>query len=442
MSGVSRSIDRVGVVFDDESLVADAGLLAAGTLLGRLGVGEAVDRAVRLGGRPGAAAPGRKVQTLVAAMLVGATHIDHADRLRAGATGAVLGFKPAAPSTLGSFLRSFSWGHVRQLDKAAGEVLARAWAAGGGPGDEPVTIDVDSTICEVAGKAKAGASYGHTKKLGYHPLVGVRAETGEMLHSRLRGGSSQSGNVHFVAETVARARRAGAAGQLTVRADSGFFSYDLLGRLDALGVRWSITIPLYSHVNDAIGDIPEANWEPISYPAGGEAHVAETTLVAGARGNNRRLRLVVRRTRLTDQEQAELWPHWRYHAFLTNRDDLNTIDADKYHRAHATVELAIRDLKGSTGLAHLPSGNFNANAAWLTCAALAHNLYRWLNHHSTRRRRGQLTAARTVRNQLLSLPGRLVNHSGRTILRLPARWPWALTFNTTIANIRNLAQLC
>ena len=441
MSGVSHSIDRFGVVFDEGSLVADAGLVTAATLLGRLGLGAAVDALVRLGDRPGAASPGRKVATLVAAMLVGATHIDHVDRLRAGATGQVLGFAPAAPSTIGTFLRAFTWGHVRQLDKAAGEILARAWAAGGGPGEAPVTIDVDSTVCEVAGRAKAGAAYGHTQQLGYHPLLATRAETGEVLHSRLRGGSSQSGHVHFVSETVHRARRAGAVGALTVRADSGFFSYDLLDRLEGLKVSWSITIPAYSHVKAAIADINEESWAPIDYPAGGEAHIAETTLTAGARGNRRELRLVVRRSRLTDPTQAELWPHWRYHAFITNRTDLTTAAADDYHRQHATVELAIRDLKEATGLAHLPSGSFAANAAWLTCATLAHNLYRWLNHH-TGRRRGQLTAGRTVRNQLLTLPGRLVNHAGRPILRLPARWPWAATFQHTLTNTRALPQLC
>ena len=367
--------------------------------MGRLGVVSLVDASVRLGRRVGAAAPGRKVATLVAAMLVGATHIDHVDRLRAGATAAVLGFAPAAPSTVGSFLRAFTWGHVRQLDKAAGAVLRRAWAAGGGPGEAAMTIDVDSTICEVAGKTKAGAAYGHTQQLGYHPLVGVRA-------------------------------------------DSGFFSYDLLDGLDRLKVPWSITIALYGHVKAAIGAIPEAHWTPIAYPVGGEAHVAETTIVAGRRGNKRKIRDVVRRTRLTDETQGELWPHWRYHAFITNRTDLDPIAADKYHRQHATVELAIRDLKNSTGLAHLPSGNFAANAAWLTCAALAHNLYRWINHLTGRRRNGKLTVGQTVRNQLLALPGRLVNHAGRTILRLPTRWPWAPTFHTTVANIRALPQLC
>ena len=441
MSGVSHSSDRFGVVFDDESLVADAGLVTAAALLGRLGVSGAVDASVDLGDRPGGAFPGRKVATLVAAMLVGATHIDHVDRLRAGATGRVLGFAPAAPSTIGTFLRSFTWGHVRQLDRAAGEILAGAWAVGGSPGEAPVTIDVDSTVCEVAGRAKAGAAYGHTKQLGYHPLIAVRAETGEVLHARLRGGSSQSGHVHFIAEAIGRARRAGAAGALCVRADSGFFSYDLLDRLEALKVSWSITIPAYSHVKAAIAAIPEADWELIDYPDGGEAHVAETTLVAGARGNERELRIVIRRSRLCDPAQAELWPNWRYHAFLTNRADLDTVTADEYHRAHASIELAIRDLKASTGLAHLPSGNFAANAAWLACATLAHNCYRWLTRLATTRPPGRLTVGRTVRNQLLALPGRLVNHAGRTILRLPARWPWAATFHITLTNIRALPQL-
>ncbi len=442
MSGVSRKIDRFEVVFDDESLVADAGLLAAATLLGRLGVVSVVDASVRLGRRVAAAAPGRKVATLVAAMLVGATHIDHVDRLRAGATAGVLEFRPAAASTVGSFLRAFTWGHVRQLDKAAGEVLGRAWAAGGGPGAEPMTIDVDSTVCEVSGKKKAGAAYGHTQQLGYHPLVGVRADTGEILHTRLRKGSSQSGQEHFVVETVARARRAGAVGELCVRADSGFWSYDLFDRLDAKKVRWSITIPLYSHVKAAIDSIAEAHWAPIAYTAGGEAHVAETTLAAGRRGNKRELRLVVRRTRLTDQTQAELWPDWRYHAFTTNRDDLDTIAADHYHRAHATVELAIRDLKESTGPAHLPSGNFAANAAWLACATLAHNLYRWIGQLAKTRHNNKLTVGRTVRNRLLAVPGRLVNHAGRHLLRLPARWPWATTFQVNLTNTRAPPQLC
>ena len=442
MSGVSHSVDRFGVVFDEGSLVADAGLVAAGTLLGRLGVEAVVDRLVRLGGRPGGASPGRKVLSLVTSMLVGGTHIDHADRLRAGATRRVLGFKVMAPSTLGTFLRSFTWGHVRQLDKAAEQVLGRAWSTGAGPGTDPVTIDVDSTICAVSGKAKAGAAYGHTGELGYHPLVAARAETGEVLHTRLRKGSSQSGHAHFVAETIHRARRAGAVGALTVRADAGFWSWDLIARLDVLGVGWSITVRRTRKVKAAVSGIPEAGWTPIAYPAGGEAHVAETTLVATIDGESRTVRLVVRRSRLTDETQAALWPDWRYHAFITNRTDLDTVAADKYHRAHATVELAIRDLKQNAGLEHLPSGSFPANAAWLACAALAHNCYRWLARLGDAHQGDRLTVGRTVRNHLLALPGRLVNHAGRPVLRLPTRWPWASAFQNTLTDIRALPQLC
>ncbi len=354
MSGVSHSPERLEVVFDEESLVADAGLLAAGALMGRLGVEQAVEDSVRLGGRPGGA-PGRKVLSLVAAMPAGGDHIDHADRLRAGATRRVLPFAVMAPSTLGTFLRAFTWGHVRQLDKATGEVLGRAWQNGGGPGGSPTAIDVDSTVCGVSGKAKQGAAFGHTQQLGYHPLVASRAETGEVIHCRLRSGSAQRGGAHFVLEAAARARRAGARGEICVRADSGFFSYDLLDRPDAQNVTWSVTIPQYPHVKAAIDAIPAEDWKTIECPEGGEAAVAETTITAGRRGARRRLRIVVRRTRLTDAAQQQLWPDWCHHAFTTNRSDLDAAPADAIHRAHATVELAIRGLKQNAGLAHLPS---------------------------------------------------------------------------------------
>ena len=232
MSGVLHNINRLGVVFDDESLVADAGLLAAGTLMDRLGLEELVDGTVRLGGRVGGARPGRKVLTVVAAMLVGASHIDHVDRLRAGSTGRVLPSAVMAPSTVGVFLRSFTWGHTRQLEKVLTLALGRAWRTGAGPGKGPVTVDLDSTICPVSGKGKQGAAYGYTKELGYHPLVAFRASTGEVVGARLREGSSQRGVVHFAKETIGRIRRAGASGRVSVRADSGFWSYAMLAALD------------------------------------------------------------------------------------------------------------------------------------------------------------------------------------------------------------------
>jgi hypothetical protein len=172
---VSRGIDRVKVVFDEPGLVADAGLILVATLVSRLGLEALVDATVRFTDRAGGFRPGRKVLTLVHAMVAGASHIGHADRLRAGATGGVLGHRVMAPSTLGSFLRAFSFGHVRQLDAVIAESLRRAWALGTGPGATRLVVDVDSTICQVYGRAKSGAAYGYTKVLGYHPIVAVRA---------------------------------------------------------------------------------------------------------------------------------------------------------------------------------------------------------------------------------------------------------------------------
>lgn len=436
----SSHLDRLGVIFDDGSLVSDAGLLVAGTLMSRLGLEQLLDDTVRIEGRAGGSRPGRKILSLVASMLTGGSHIDHADRLRAGSTQRVLPFGVMAPSTLGTFLRSFTWGHVRQLDKALGETLRRVWSQIGHPDGKPVTLDVDSTICEVSGKTKAGASYGYTGQLGYHPLLAVRSDTGEIVHSRLRSGSSQKGNTHFITEAVNRVRRAGALGPVTVRADSGFWSYRLIDDLDRLGVEWSITIPQYSQVRKAIANIAEDEWESIDYPESGEAQVAETTICSSSRGDHRRIRIVVRRTRLSDPEQQQLWPDWRYHAFATNTE-LSPVVADRFHRAHARAELAIRDLKEHAGLSHCPSGNFFANAAWLSCATLAHNLYRWIQHHT--QPVGQtLTNGNTVRTRLFGLPGRIVNHSRKMILRLPTKWPWANTYRTVLTNIRSLPQLC
>ena len=432
-------VDRLGVTFDDDSLVADAGLLIAGTVMSRVGLEQLLDDTVRMGGRAGGARPGRKVLSLVASMLVGGSHIDHADRLRAGSTQRVLPFRVMAPSTLGTFLRSFTWGHVRQMDKALERTLRRVWSVGGGPGSNPVVLDVDSTICEVSGKTKHGASYGHTGQLGYHPLLAV-LDTGEIICSRLRGGSSQRGNTHFVVEAVNRVRRAGATGPVTVRADSGFWSYGLVDNLERLGVDWSITVPQQPQVKRAIADIEETEWKSIDYPEAGEAQVAETFFYASKKGNYRRVRIVVRRTRLTDPTQQQLWPDWRYHTFATNTE-LSPVEADAYHRAHARAELAIRDLKEHAGLSHCPSGNFYANAAWLSCAVLAHNLYRWIQHHTQPTGR-TLTNGNTVRTRLFRLPGRIVNHGRKMILRLPARWPWAHQYLTTLTRIRGLPQLC
>jgi len=440
VSSVSRSIDRVEATFDDPSLVADAGLLLPATLMVRLGLEALINDVVRLVDRVGGARPGRKVLTLIASILVGGSHIDHANRLRAGATQKVLPFRVMAPSTLGTFLRAFTFGHVRQLDRVIAETIRRAWSLGAGPGTNAMTIDLDSTICEVHGRQKQGTAYGYTKVLGYHPLLATRADTGEVLHARLRKGSSQRGAKRFAEELVARVRRAGAGGELTMRADAGFWNYVLLDTLTRLGVRWSVTVRINKQIRACIDAIDDSAWIPIAYPDGGRAEVAEALYVTGRGARRRELRLVVRRTRLTDRAQQRLWPDWRHHAFITDVE-LPTVEMDQFHRDHATIELTIRDLKEGAGMEHCPSGEFFANAAWLGCAVLAHNLTRWTARLGAVHPNGQLTVTRTVRSRLLSLPGRLVNRSGRHVLRLPERWPWATTFTTALDTLRALPLL-
>ena len=432
MSASSRKVDRLEATFDHDGLVANAGLVVPATLMVRLGLEALIDTWVRTG----SARPGRKILTLVAAMIAGATHIDHVNMLRAGATGRVLPFKPMAASTIGTFLRSFTFGHIRQLDAVMSRTLGRAWAAGAGPGEGPLVVDLDSTICEVHGKQKQAAAYGYTKRLGYHPLLATRAGTGEVLFARMRRGSANTarGVTRFVDELAANLRRAGATGPMTVRADSGFWSWKLCDRLDTHGIGWSITVRLHKNMKTAITGIDETAWVEIDYPVGGQAQVAETTYVAGRGKRQRTVRLVVRRTRLTEPAQRRLWPDWRHHAFITNRNDLDTIAADQFHREHAVIELAIRDLKEGAGLEHIPSGHYHANAAWLACAVLAHNLGCWtdlLAGHTP-------VTNRTRRTRLISLPAVIANRSGQILLRFPARWPWAHQLHTALGALRAL----
>jgi Transposase DDE domain group 1 len=300
-------LDQVEIAFDDPRAVAQAGLLLPATLAERLGIEQATDQLVDLGDRPGAAQPGRKLLTLVHALVAGGDCIDDVELLRSGATGSVLGHRVMAASTVGTFLRAFTFGHVRQLDKVTGEILSRAWAAGAGPGDGPLTVDVDSTICEVCGYHKQGAGYGYTRRLGYHPLLATRAGSGEVLHARLRKGAANTarGIARFVDELVARCRRAGASGELTFRMDAGFWSAKLIRRLRRHRVRSWITVRQTKTVRVAIAAIPEQAWTQIAYQPDGVAQVAETPY----RGD----RLIVRRVR-NQGDQAQLFATWRYHA--------------------------------------------------------------------------------------------------------------------------------
>ncbi len=406
MTRVSQTIDRIDATFDDPNLIANAGLLVVATLTQCLGLEALINATVRLAGRVGGTRPGRKVLTLVHAIIAGASHIDHVDVLRSGSTERVLGHRVMAPSTIGTFLRSFTFGHVRQLEAVVGRALERAWKLGAGPGKAPLVIDVDSTICEVAGNAKHGAGYGYTKVLGYHPILATRADTGEVLHARMRKGqaNTQRGARRFIDEVVARLRRAGATGELTMRFDAGFWSNETIKTLNRHGVRYTMAVRAgHTAIATAIASIDETAWRTIDYTPGGQAQVAECDYSTGTGSRRVTRRLIVRRTRLIETAQQRLFPVWRHHAFLTDLDaDAVTVDA--FHRQHAVVELAIRDLKEGAGLEHVPSGNFHANSAWLQTAVLAHNLIRWTAHFGKVRVDDQLVVARTIRTRLVAIP--------------------------------------
>ena len=426
------NLDSVQVRFDEQRLISDAGLLVCATLAARLGIEELVNESVWLDPKsPGACLPGRKVMSLVHGMLAGADSIDDMNVLRAGSTGLILGHRVMAPSTLGTFLRAFTFGHVRQLDRVLDVALARAWQAGAGPDGLPLVIDIDSFVGEVHGYHKQGASYGYTKKRGYHPILAVRADTGEVLHIRNRKGkaNTQRGIARFVDELIARVRRAGHTGPIIIRADSGFENHKLFAELAKRGIEFSIAVKQSKTIRALIEQIDKTAWQTVAdYPDGGEAQVAEVAFKGW--------RLIVRRTRLIGA-QADLFPDWRYHAFATNRS-VPTLIADTDHRDHATIELAIRDLIDQA-LAHFPSGQMNANSAWTVIAALAHNLGRWTTQIGLPDRPVQTARAR--RRQLLAVPARLIHTSRRWALRMPARWPWQTDFTTILARIRALPAL-
>jgi hypothetical protein len=426
MPASSQVLDPIRVSFDDERAVADAGLLLTGTLIGRLGLERLIDGKVSRGYRPG-----RKFCTVVSTLLAGGDCIDDVNLLHAGSTATIVGHDTVAASTVGSWLRSLTFGHIRQLDAVTEAALTRVWQAGAGPGEESLFIDIDSTICEVHGDSKQGAGYGYTRQLGLHPVLATRAGTGEVLHARMRKGSANTGRGagRFVRETVGRVRRAGATGQLCFRMDAGFWSRKVIKACTDHDAQFSITVTRQPVITAAIDQIPDEDWVDIAYTDGGTAQVAEASWD--------RWRLIVRRTRIEDDPNLPtLFAGWRHHAFVTNRPgDAVILDAD--HRAHAVVELAIRDLKHGTGLNHCPSSKFNANAAWLLAATLAHNLIRWTQVLGA----PQVTSlvnAKTFRRRLLTIPGRLTRSARRWTLHLPARWPWQQVFEDTLGRLRAL----
>ena len=311
---------------------------------------QLVQQRLDLGDAPGRAKTGDKLMTLVASALAGGDCIDDADVLRTGGTACAIGCVVKAPSTLGTFLgtflRSFRWGHVRQLDRVSRRLLARAWAAGAGPGDAPLTIDLDSTICETFGLAQDGARHhGDTGARGYHPLLAIAAGTGEVLLARLREGPGQHrpGRRPLPAgDGGTGALRRGQGATLTVRADSGFYTHAVVALCRQLDVRFSITIRQHATLRKLIEAIPEQEWTPIPYWMDGAAAVAETTYTPfQAEADAAPVRLIVRRVKPTPGSQLALFATYSYHGFITDRDG-DTLELEADHRRHAEVENAIR----------------------------------------------------------------------------------------------------
>ena len=392
-----------------------------------------------------------KVLALIAGMVCGADSIDDMDLLRHGGMARLFA-EVRAPSTLGTFLRCFTFGHVRQLDAVAAALLARLIAATPilPDADQVALVDLDDTVRQTYGYAKQGAGRGYTGIKGLNALLAVASTPTSaplIAASRLRKGSTNSarGAAKLLADALATVRRAGAVGLVLVRADSAYYGYDIVNTCRRAGARFSLTARLTPSVIRAIASIPDSAWTPIRYPGAiydedeqrwiSDAEVAEvefTAFTGRRRAEQVIARLIVRRVRRLNPataptgkislagKQGELFAVYRYHAVFTNSPE-PMLDAEATHRDHAIVEQVIAELKNGP-LAHLPSGRFAANAAWLACATMAHNLTRAAGTLAGGQHRRARTA--TIRARLIATPARIAHTAHRQILHLPRDWPY------------------
>jgi Transposase DDE domain group 1 len=442
-----HSLAKTHASFDDPNLVSHAGLVPVMALAQRAGLADLVAEHVRPGGQCGVNAD-LKVPCLVAGMAAGADSIDDMGLLRHGAMGALFG-GVRAPSTLGSHLRSYSWGNVSQLEKAGREFLiALAREAPLLPGADVLAfIDIDSMQKRVYGHHKQGARFGHTKIQGKSLLVrGLNAlaavistplSAPVIAATRLRGGNAASarGAASLAARAIGTARDCGCTGTIVARMDSAYYNAAVIGAIRRGGARFSVTVPMNASIRAAIAAIGDDAWTPIRYPCAvwddqlgawiSDAEVAEVpyTAFASKKGQAVTARLIVRRVRDLNRKasagQDELFPAWRYHAVFTD-SPFELIQAEGQHRDHAIVEQVFADLT-SGPLAHMPSGVFAANAAWLSIAAMAHNLVRAA---------GALASlpyakarAATIRRDLIAVAARTARHGrGHLTLHLPEGW--------------------
>ena len=431
------------VVFDDPNLVSCAGLAPVLALARRAGLHRLVAGKLTLRGE-GAANAGLKLPALVAGMVAGADSIDDMDLLRHGGMGRLF-TGGRAPSTLGTFLRTFTFGHVRQLDSVAAGVLVNLAAHTPLlPGaDQVAYLDVDDTIRETHGYAKQGVGYGYSKVKGLNALIAtVSTPTAApvIVATRLRKGSTNSarGAARLVTDALVTARAAGATGLVIARFDSAFYGHDVLAAVSRAGARFSVTARMNPAVRTAIAGIGESGWTPIHYPNAvwdddeqrlvSDAEVAEvgfTAFTSRRKAEHVTARLIVRRVKRLNPDtatlgQGELFTAYRYHAVFTD-SPLSMLDTEADHRGHAVIEQVNADLKNSA-LAHLPSGKFAANSAWLVCAAIAFNLTRAAGVLASAFHAKATTA--TIRTQLISVPARLARSARRLVLHLPTDWPW------------------
>jgi Transposase DDE domain group 1 len=443
---VSHRFAAWSAVFDDEHLVSCAGLVPVMTLATQTGLPQLLADKICIPApkiKSGSANPSPKLTTLIAGMCVGADCIDDIDVVRSGGMKTLFG-GVYAPSTIGTLLREFTFGHARQLESVLRHHLVRLCRRVDLlPGaDAGAFIDIDSLLRPVFGHAKQGASYGHTKiagkqvlRKGLSPLVTTISTPGAapvIAGMRLRAGKANSGKGagRMVAQAIATARAAGASGQILVRGDSSYGTRAVVGACRGHGARFSVVMTRNTAIDRAIAAIDEHAWIPVKYPGAvrnpdtgawmSDAEVAEITYTAFASTKDRiTARLVVRRVKDARYRDA-LFPVWRYHPFFTDTD-LPVDQADITHRQHAIIETVFSDLIDGP-LAHMPSGRFGANSAWVLTAAIAHNLLRAAGVLAG----GAHAVARgaTLRRKIVNIPARLARPQHRPILHLPSHWPW------------------
>ena len=456
---VSHTFGRGSAVFDEDNLVSCAGLVPVMALAEQAGLTRLLDNKIHIAStrvKSGAANPAPKLATLIASMCAGADYIDDVDLVRAGGMKTLFN-RVYAPSTVGTLLREFTFGHARQLDSVLSEHLAglcqRVDLLPGS--DVRAYLDIDSLLRPVHGHAKRGASFGHTKiagkqvlRKGLSPLVTtLSTDTAAPVITgiRLRAGKANSGKgaARMVAQALATARAAGVTGQIVVRGDSAYGSRAVIRVCLRYGAVFSLVLTRNAAVQRAINAIAEDGWTPVRYPGAvhdpetgawiSDAEVAETAYTLAESGSCPAVtaRLIVRRVKDATGPQDGLFPIWRYHPFFTNSTEPVT-DADITHRRHAIIETTFADLIDGP-LAHIPSGRFGANSAWAICAAISHNVLRAAATLSGTRHRTARGA--TLRRHLVNVPARLARPQRKPILHLPRHWPWEPAWMTLWDNI-------